>query len=101
MSKHYEILYHNIYNFSCESVKCCGQALAKESGANFICLRPSMLQSKWYGETQKLVQATFTLAYKLQPCIIFVGAQLPPADCPSRIRSMKTAFQMFQRSPKR
>lgn len=35
-----------------------------------------MLQSKWYGETQKLVQATFTLAYKLQPCIIFVGALL-------------------------
>ena len=54
------------------------QALARESGANFICLRPSMLQSKWYGETQKLVQATFTLAYKLQPCIIFVGAPLLP-----------------------
>eukprot|EP00122_Pirum_gemmata_P000506 Pgem_evm1s448 len=27
---------------------------------------------KWYGESQKLVNAVFTLAYKLQPCIVFI-----------------------------
>ena len=43
---------------------------------NFINVKPSMLQSKWFGDTQKLVQATFSLAAKLQPCIIFVGGLL-------------------------
>lgn len=26
----------------------------------------------WYGETQKYVEAAFSLARKLQPCIIFI-----------------------------
>lgn len=49
------------------------QALAKESGAFFINIRPSALQSKWFGDSQRLVQALFSLAWKLQPCIIFLG----------------------------
>lgn len=32
----------------------------------------SALTDKWYGESQKLAAAVFTLAIKIQPCIIFI-----------------------------
>jgi ATP-dependent 26S proteasome regulatory subunit len=56
------------------------KALAKESGACFINVRVSALQSKWFGDAQKLVTAVFTLAWKLQPSIIFIGAREPSAS---------------------
>ncbi|GBP08965.1 ATPase family AAA domain-containing protein 1-A [Eumeta japonica] len=48
------------------------KATAKEARMSFINLDVSLLTDKWYGETQKLAAAVFSLAVKLQPCIVFI-----------------------------
>ena len=48
------------------------KALAKEIGCHFLNLQLSSLGDKWYGESQKLVSAVFSLANIIQPVVIFV-----------------------------
>ncbi|EDS43845.1 aaa atpase [Culex quinquefasciatus] len=48
------------------------KATAREAGMRFINLDVAMLTDKWYGESQKLASAVFSLAVKIQPCIIFI-----------------------------
>jgi len=48
------------------------KALAHESGACFINLHISTLTEKWFGDSNKLVNAVFALARKLEPTIVFI-----------------------------
>ena len=48
------------------------KALAHESGATFINLHIASVTEKWFGDSNKLVTAVFTLARKLQPTIVFI-----------------------------
>ncbi|KAK3514689.1 hypothetical protein QTP70_027773, partial [Hemibagrus guttatus] len=48
------------------------KAAARTSGCQFINLQASTLTDKWFGESEKLTAAVFSLAVKLQPCIIFI-----------------------------
>ena len=58
------------------------RAIAKEASVTFIALNPARLLSKWFGESNKLAMAYFTLAAKLSPSILFIDE----IDCLFRSR---------------
>ena len=47
------------------------KAISKESNVPVINMTASTLESKWFGESNKLIQALFKYASSIQPCIIF------------------------------
>ncbi|KAJ2924745.1 hypothetical protein H1R20_g12360, partial [Candolleomyces eurysporus] len=48
------------------------RALAKSSRAKMLHIKPSDINNKWVGESEKRVTAVFELAHRLAPCIIFI-----------------------------
>ncbi|KAG8780398.1 hypothetical protein FRC12_023081 [Ceratobasidium sp. 428] len=63
------------------------RAVAKDSGARMIAIKPSDIQDMYVGESEKIVTAVFRLARRLTPCLIFIdeidailGARSSQAD---------------------
>jgi SpoVK/Ycf46/Vps4 family AAA+-type ATPase len=48
------------------------RGMARAAKARFLALSPSLLQSKWVGDSVRLAAAAFSLARKIAPCIIFI-----------------------------
>ncbi|KAK5660595.1 hypothetical protein OQA88_13157 [Cercophora sp. LCS_1] len=48
------------------------RVMSKESGTNLLVATPADIESCWVGETEKRIQAMFSLATKLAPCAIFI-----------------------------
>ncbi|KAH0536830.1 hypothetical protein FGG08_006328 [Glutinoglossum americanum] len=48
------------------------KAVAKEAHATVLEVSGAEFKSKWVGEDEKLVRAIFSLARKLEPCVIFI-----------------------------
>jgi len=48
------------------------RGMASECELPFLMVKSSLVEQKYFGESEKIVKAIFTLAEKIQPCIIFI-----------------------------
>merc|ERR1712048_202554 len=48
------------------------RAIAKETGFRFLVVQPNVVNNKYIGESEKIIQAIFQLAKRLSPCVLFV-----------------------------
>lgn len=73
------------------------RTIAKEAGCNLLLLSAASLEDKWFGESNKMVSAAFSLARKAAPCVVFLDEidgmlRRRADDDPSCVYSMKTEF---------
>lgn len=48
------------------------RAIAKDAGFKFLVVQPSVVNNKYIGESEKIIQAFFSVAKKLAPTVMFV-----------------------------
>ena len=48
------------------------QAIDSDANVPLISMEPSAVESRWFGQSEKHIKASFSLAAKLAPCIVFI-----------------------------
>lgn len=53
------------------------EKVAAEAGFMLLSISPSMILSKWAGDSEKAISGVFDIARSFQPCIIFLVREVP------------------------